>query len=199
MTAIEQWVRLLGAVALLLFLGVAIHGAWRGLGRAKGREVGQARRMLRGPAYLFIAVGYFGAWVLLWRPLPLALSAPARAVALLVGALLYFPGLGLYLWARRALGSMYNVSSALGARLYAEHRLVTHGPYALVRHPMYVGVLAASLGGVLLYRTWTPVFAAVTFLGLALRARQEERALAREFGEEWEAYARRVPGWLPRR
>jgi len=38
----------------------------------------------------------------------------------------------------------------------------------------------------------------VDFLGLVLRARREEQALADEFGEQWEEYCRRVPGWIPR-
>jgi protein-S-isoprenylcysteine O-methyltransferase Ste14 len=93
---------------------------------------------------------------------------------------------------------MYNVSSSMGAQLYADHWLVTHGPFALVRHPMYLGIILASLGGLLIYRTWTLLFTTVGFLGLALRARREEQALAAEFGEQWEEYCRRVPGWIPR-
>ena len=198
MGSVERWVRLAGVVAVLIPLGAVLYGLVRGLRRPKGQATGEARKVLRGRAYLLIAIGYFGAWFLLWRPLPLRLSLPARAVALLLGALLYFPGLALCLWGRLTLGRMYGVSSALGAQLYAGHQLVTHGPFAFVRHPMYVGILAAALGGLLIYRTWALVFAAVTFLGLVIRARQEERVLAREFGEQWRAYAGRVPGWIPR-
>jgi protein-S-isoprenylcysteine O-methyltransferase Ste14 len=127
-----------------------------------------------------------------------ALSPPLHALALAVGALLYFPGLGLALWGRSALGAMYNVSMSVGVQLHAGHRLITSGPYALVRHPMYLGIILAAWGGLLLYCTWACVFAAVVFLGLAVRARREEQALAAEFGAEWGAYCRRVPGWLPR-
>jgi protein-S-isoprenylcysteine O-methyltransferase Ste14 len=52
---------------------------------------------------------------------------------------------------------MYNVSSAFGNRLYADQELVTSGPFALVRHPMYLGALIAGMGGVLLFRTWSAV------------------------------------------
>jgi protein-S-isoprenylcysteine O-methyltransferase Ste14 len=148
-------------------------------------------------AYLLISILFFGPCFLLWRPLPLALTAPARIVALALGTLLLFPGLILYLWARLTLGEMYNVSSSMGAQLYADHRLVTHRPFALVRHPMYVGILLASAGGLLIYRTWTLVFTTVTFLGLVLRARREEQALAAEFGQRWQEYCQRVPGWIP--
>jgi len=195
---VEWWVRWVGAVSALVCLLAALAGMARGLRRPRGRTTGLARQVMRLPTYLLISVLFFGPCVLLWRPLPLTLSTPARIVALVVGTLLYLPGLALYLWARLTLGEMYNVSSSMGAQLYADHRLVTHGPFAFVRHPMYVGIILASVGGLLIYRTWTVVFTTVTFLGLVLRARREEQALAAEFSEQWKEYCRRVPGWIPR-
>ncbi len=195
---VEQWVRWIGAVAAFVSLIAALAGMARGMRRPRGRTTGLARQVLRLPAYLLISVIFFGPCFLLWRPLPLALSASARIVTLALGALLLFPGLALYLWARLTLGEMYNVSSSMGAQLYADHRLITHGPFALVRHPMYLGILLASVGGLLIYRIWTLVFTTVTFLGLVLRARREEQVLSAEFGEQWKEYCRRVPGWIPR-
>jgi protein-S-isoprenylcysteine O-methyltransferase Ste14 len=195
---VEGWMRWAGAVVALVCLIAVLTGITRGLRRPRGRTTGLARQILTLPAYLLISVGFFGTCYLLWRPLPLALSAPARTVTLALGALLFFPGLAMVLWGRFTLGEMYNVSSSVGARLYSDHRLVTRGPFALVRHPMYVGILLASAGGLLIYHTWTLVFTTVTFLGLALRARREEQALAAEFGQQWEEYRQRVPGWMPR-
>jgi len=195
---VEWWVRWVGAVASFVCLIAALAGMARGLRRPRGRATGLARKMLRLPAYLLISILFFGPCFLLWRPLPLALPASARIVALALGTLLFFPGLALYLWARLTLGEMYNVSSSMGAQLYADHCLITGGPFAFVRHPMYLGVILASVGGLLIYRTWTFVFTTVTFLGLVLRARREEQALAAEFGQQWEAYRQRVPGWIPR-
>jgi protein-S-isoprenylcysteine O-methyltransferase Ste14 len=194
---VEGWVRWIGAVAVLVCLIAVLAGIARGLRRPWGRTTGLARQILTLPAYLLISVGFFGICYLLWRPLPLALSAPARTVTLALGALLLFPGLALVLWGRFTLSEMYYVSSSMGAQLYADHRLVTQGPFAIVRHPMYLGIILASGGGLLIYRTWTLVFTTVTFLGLALRARHEEQALAAEFSEQWGEYCRRVPGWMP--
>jgi protein-S-isoprenylcysteine O-methyltransferase Ste14 len=42
------------------------------------------------------------------------------------------------------------------------------------------------------------VFTTVAFLGLVLRARREEQALAAEFGQHWQEYCQQVPGWIPR-
>jgi protein-S-isoprenylcysteine O-methyltransferase Ste14 len=196
--SVEWWVRWAGAVAAFVSLIAVLAGMMRGLRRPQGRTTGLARQILTLPAYLLISVGFFGTCYLLWRPLPLALSAQARTVTLALGALLLFPGLALVLWGRFTLGEMYYVSSSMGAQLYADHRLITYGPFAIVRHPMYVGILLASAGGLLIYRTWTLVFTTVAFLGLALRARREEQALAAEFGEQWEAYRQQVPAWIPR-
>jgi protein-S-isoprenylcysteine O-methyltransferase Ste14 len=63
---------------------------------------------------------------------------------------------------------------------------------------MYLGLQVAAIGGLLLYRTWTFVFITVNFLALAIRAKREEQALAMEFGDQWEAYVRCVPAWIPR-
>lgn len=64
---------------------------------------------------------------------------------------------------------------------------------------MYAGLIAVGFGGLLIYRTWTWVFIAAIAPALFLRARREEQALAVRFGEEWDAYATRVPAWIPRR
>jgi len=180
---------------------MALHGvshAWR---RPKGHIVGRAYERLSLPMYLGMAlvgpVG-LGAFIRLWRPIPFRLSRPLRGVMLVLGSVLYGVGFGSVVWGRVALGEMYNVSTEVGAELYADHRLLTSGPFALVRHPMYLGVAVQFLGGVLLYRTWSVVLLLaaeiVTDVG---RARREEQALAAEFGREWQAYALRVPPGLP--
>jgi protein-S-isoprenylcysteine O-methyltransferase Ste14 len=163
-----------------------------------GRTTGVATQVLRLPLQAILGLLWFGLCFVLWRPVPLTLTVPTRTVALVLGVLLYFPGLTLYLWGAKTLGGMYKVSSGLGVQLNVEHRLVTHGPFALVRHPLYLGLQIAAVGGLLLYRTWTFVFVAVNFLGLVIRARREEEALAAEFGEQWKVYAQCVPAWIPR-
>jgi protein-S-isoprenylcysteine O-methyltransferase Ste14 len=197
---IEAIVRWAGAGATAVVLGAALAGLWQGRRQARGREAGPGWRIAALPfwAYLLMTAGYLGLCALLWRPLPVTLSGPARAAALALGTLLLFPGLGVVVWARVTLGRSYGVSGALGTQLCAEHQLVTHGPFAFVRHPMYVGLLVAAIGAILVYRTWTPVLVALNFASFIFRARREEQALAAEFGASWEEYARRVPAWVPR-
>jgi protein-S-isoprenylcysteine O-methyltransferase Ste14 len=196
---IEQVVRVLGAVAA----GTAWMAAgWRAAVEARrpvGRGSGLAPEVGAALTYLVGAVPYVTLCVLLWRPLP-GIGSPAwRTAALVVGALLGFSGFALYLWALRTLGPMYNVSSSLGSQLYAEHRLVTDGPYAHVRHPMYVAEVLAVLGALLVYRTWTTVFMLVMLPAPLVKARNEERLLEAELGASYRAYREQVPGWVPRR
>jgi len=195
----EYWERRIGAAAALVPLIAIFVGLGRGLRRPAGRVTGEAGKLLQLPVYILIGIPYFGFCVLLWRPLRLVLSTPARIVALILGTLLYFPGLALALWGRLTLGNMYNVSSGFGVQLYADHQLIACGPYAFVRHPIYLGIQIAALGGLFIYRTWTLVFLALNSLGLTVRAHREEQALAAEFGEQWREYCQHVPAWIPRR
>ncbi len=196
--SIERGVRRIGGVAMLVTLITVFVGLGRGLRRPRGRTTGRAARILRLSTYILISIPYFGACFFMWRPLRVTLSLPVRLLALILGALLYFPSMALVLWGRLTLGEMYNVSSGFGVQLYADHRLITRGPYGYVRHPMYLGLLLASLGGLLLYRTWTLVFLLSNALAvIAFRGRREEQALAAEFGEQWQEYCRRVPFLIP--
>ena len=187
-----------GAVAVTLALADTLLGVWRGLRRPKGRATDRARGAVRAPLLLLLgSMLYLGLCAVLWRPLPSMLSLPTRVAGLTLGTLLFFPGVALILWGRLVLGKMYNVSSIFGVQLFADHRLVTHGPFAFVRHPMYLGLLATALGGLLIYRTWTFVLVAAQFVALVVRARREEQVLAAEFGAQWEEYSRRTPAWIP--
>src|SRR5512136_113148 len=80
----EQWARWIGAVDALATLAVVLYGLARSLTRPRGRATGRANQMLRLPTYILISIGYFGLWYILWRPIPLALSIPARVTVLIL-------------------------------------------------------------------------------------------------------------------
>ncbi len=199
MDSIETATRRIGGIAALVTLLSILFGLERGLHRPRGRTTGEAKRILQGRIYLLIGVPYFALCAWLWRPLRVGLPVPVRAAVLLVGSVVYFLGLAFVLWGRLTLGNMYNVSSGFGVQLYTDQRLITRGPYALVRHPMYFGLVLASAGGLLLYRTWTLIFLFTNALTvLFVRGRREEQALAAEFGTRWDEYSRTVPFVVPR-
>lgn len=76
--------------------------------------------------------------------------------------------------------------------------LVTSGPFALTRNPIYLGnTLALAGAGLLSSNPWLPLGAALAARAVAdLAIVPEERHMAARFGEDWTAYARRVPRWL---
>jgi protein-S-isoprenylcysteine O-methyltransferase Ste14 len=78
--------------------------------------------------------------------------------------------------------------------------LVVGGLYRYVRNPMYVAVVTAVLGQALLLGRLSLVwYALVLWALMAAFARwYEEPALRAKFGDEYEAYRRRVPGWIPK-
>lgn len=80
-----------------------------------------------------------------------------------------------------------------------EH-LVVSGFYRYVRNPMYVGVLMALAGEILLFRSrGLVIFAALLWLGFHLFVcLYEERTLSRRHGEEYLCFKSHVPRWVPR-
>ena len=167
--------------------------------RMAGRISGRTTTWLHRPLYCVLTSSlYFGFCWLLWRPIPLELSPGARLFWLVPGAFLLFTGWGLVLWARLTLGKFYFVSTAFGAQISDQHQWVTHGPFALIRHPMYLVILLIGLGEILISRTWTMVFIALHFVLLVRRTIREEEALAAEFGEQWQDYCKQTPRSIPR-
>ena len=102
-------------------------------------------------------------------------------------------GFALYFWARLHLGRMW--SSAI--TLKTDHRVIDTGPYALVRHPMYTGILFAAWATAALDGSGLAGAGLMTF-GYYLKARREERLLTAELGAPYESYRHLVPMLLPR-
>jgi protein-S-isoprenylcysteine O-methyltransferase Ste14 len=77
-------------------------------------------------------------------------------------------------------------------------RLVSGGPYSLSRHPVYLGEVVTAVGINLATGGWLNALAVGYFITCELlRIRWEERVLSRTFPDEYPAYARRVPRYLP--
>jgi protein-S-isoprenylcysteine O-methyltransferase len=103
-------------------------------------------------------------------------------------------GAVLAIWARFSLGGNWSAT----VTIKAGHTLVRRGPYALVRHPIYSGLLLALLGTVLLFNQVRCLLAlALIVLMLASKIRMEERFMAEQFGAEYVAYKQRVKALIP--
>ena len=146
--------------------------------------------------------------VLFSSPADLRRISTAPSPLFVCATLLAIAGAALRISCYRALGEFFTLNIAIREN----HRLVTHGPYAFVRHPSYPAVMATvlavplcavapgtywaemGLGRTSFGRVATGYWVLAT-LGtsmLFVRAFEEERALSKVFGEEWGAYTRRV-------
>jgi protein-S-isoprenylcysteine O-methyltransferase Ste14 len=84
-------------------------------------------------------------------------------------------------------------------QLTKDHRLITTGPYARIRHPLYAGMLGWSLSLLLLTANW--IFVAVCALsagGLLYRVPKEEQMMIEAFGEEYKAYMKHTGRFFPK-
>jgi protein-S-isoprenylcysteine O-methyltransferase Ste14 len=97
-------------------------------------------------------------------------------------------------WARIHLGTLW--SGTITRK--QDHRIVDSGPYALVRHPIYTGLLLSGFATAIARGRWEALIGAILFaLGCWIKARQEERFLSEELGAEYAAYRKRVPMLVP--
>jgi protein-S-isoprenylcysteine O-methyltransferase Ste14 len=105
-------------------------------------------------------------------------------------------------------GSVWFVSAAvrtlgkqwsLAARVLEGHKLVTEGPYSVVRNPIYTGMFGMLLATGLAISHWLGLLIAIVLfaIGTSIRVHSEERLLREAFLEEFERYARKVPAVVP--
>lgn len=89
---------------------------------------------------------------------------------------------------------------ALAARVIEGHELITSGPYARVRNPIYLAMLGMLLATGCAFSRWPAVLVAVIVFigGTRIRIGSEERLLREAFGARFENYARKVPTLFPR-
>jgi protein-S-isoprenylcysteine O-methyltransferase Ste14 len=118
-----------------------------------------------------------------WTPWVFWAAAAATAAGLLFTA-----------WARVHLGRNWSAT----VTLKQQHELITTGPYAIVRHPIYTGLLAAFIGSAAALGEWRGLLAVVLALAAFWRKLQvEELWMTERFGEQYAAYAQRVPALVP--
>jgi protein-S-isoprenylcysteine O-methyltransferase Ste14 len=162
-----------------------------------------ALRILRGQrAHLLVADAPW--WIqyyppLVWVPFVVAYVQP---LAIDLDQTLRFAGLAIAAassafaaWAMWSLGRSYGIRMDV----FERHSLKTDGPYAVVRHPMYLGIVLFHLGASLALES--PLLLAVTAFFVApftaIRIGAEEKVLRDAFGERYLRYAERVPALIP--
>lgn len=146
--------------------------------------------ILQGAAYGIvwsIRRPWFGPIVNISKPVEIALSILTMALAI---ATVWF-----CLAAIRTLGKQWS----LAARVVKGHKLVTKGPYSVVRNPIYTGMFGMLLATGLAVSHWIGLLIAIIVfaIGTAIRVHCEEKLLRETFGAEFDAYAESVPAVIP--
>jgi protein-S-isoprenylcysteine O-methyltransferase Ste14 len=162
-----------------------------------------ALRILRGQrAHLLVADAPW--WVqyyppLVWLPFVVAYVQPL-AIDLdqtlrLVGLAVAVASAAFAAWAMWSLGRSYGIRMDV----FEGHSLKTDGPYALVRHPMYLGIVLFHVGASLALESPLLLLATGLFVApfTAIRIRAEEKVLKDAFGQRYLRYAERVPALIP--
>ncbi len=171
-------------VPIYWFVLHPFHGFWGRHVRAAFWTAGLGAWALGG-----IFVGVF------WRRF-LSRGAPALPV-IVAGILLIFADVILLHRAGRELGHKALVGHS---ELTGKPEMISNGLYAHIRHPRYVGMIAAVAGACLLAGTrFAAITGAVWFALVMASIRLEEQEMRRRFGQAYEDYCRRVPRFLPLR
>jgi protein-S-isoprenylcysteine O-methyltransferase Ste14 len=165
------------------------------LGAAKG----DARRDPISTLGFILQLAAYAMCFAFYRPYfsPLVpMSVSAEGIVALIAIALTVASTWFCWAAARALGRHW----ALMARVIEGHELISQGPYAVVRNPIYLAMLGMLLAIGLCVSRWEAlVGAAIVFaVGTPIRIRAEESLLRATFGAKFDEYSRRVPAFLPR-
>lgn len=136
---------------------------------------------------------HHGAFAVRIAPLARPLPLHAGIAGQWVGVGLCVAGFGFAFWARGHLGRNWGMPMSLRQG----HELVTSGPYAYVRHPIYTGLMLAMIGSALTLGVISLAIFALCFAYFVFSARTEERMMLAQFPDAYPPYRRRTRMLIP--
>ena len=119
---------------------------------------------------------------------------PLNAIILAVGLIVSLLGLAIAIWARRILGQHWSGRITIKV----DHELIRTGPYRLIRHPIYTGILVLYVGTAIVSGSCLALLAlAMALFAYARKIRLEEANLRIAFGPSYDAYCRESKALVP--
>ncbi len=155
----------------------------------------RADRRSRMVVYVSVVAGLAGAFILAGHERSAAISG-GRWLIFAIGLTLMTAGIAIRQWAVALLGEFFTTD----VRVHPDQTVIDHGPYRVVRHPSYTGMLVTLAGTGLALGNWAALGAVVVLptIGVIYRIGVEERALLEALGEPYRRFAagraRLVPG-----
>ena len=182
-----------------LFLSYEHVKLWEKYGKEKGAKIGERYGSISGDLIFISFIGIF------LSPQPrfivpifqnLIIRVPVINFSIpLIHLLISIPFIWLGVWL------LINAVKSLSRKVSETHRVekvITTGIYSSIRHPQHLGWFLVQVGFTLLLSGWYALLASPLIFGLLyLISRKEEAELTKEFGEEYVAYKKGVPMFIP--
>ncbi len=160
--------------------------------RSRGTGTRQDRSTL-GVLWLVIMLSVAASlYVALYWP---AAALPYREGRRITAVVLFLAGIAVRWWSIIVLGRFFTVD----VQIARDHELVDHGPFRVVRHPSYTGVLLAFVGFGLALGNWAAMLVLLLpiFVAFVERMNVEEQALTAALGERYVNYMQRTKRLVP--
>ncbi len=139
--------------------------------------------------YLLVFSGSTGIGILATRFIPRTMTSAV------LGVVFTWTGIGLAVWARFHLAEYWSARITIKE----DHQLIRTGPYSHLRHPIYSGLILATIGTALVIDEWRCVLGVcLVMVGYCFKASREETMLARQFGDAFREHQKHAGFLIPR-
>jgi protein-S-isoprenylcysteine O-methyltransferase Ste14 len=183
---------LLLIVVSVIWVGAEVYLVLRDNVHEKGKTTIDQRT--RNYNFISLIIAISSAAIISWIPV-FQFSRRGTSVVFWIGIIIICLGLFLRYWSINVLGRYFRTT----VELEENQKIIQKGPYKLIRHPSYSGIILFCLGYGLAVQNWLSLVIAVSLPTVALlyRIKIEEEALVKGMGTEYEAYQKKTKKLIP--